>query len=457
MIVSANPADNTPHVLDGKVLSVAQVGNMIVLGGKFTEARNAGTSTILDRKNLLAFNATTGAISTTFAPTVDNDVNVVLPAADGTSVYVGGKFSNYNGTAVKKLIKVDVTTGALATGFKPNPLSAVKDLVLRGDRLYLAGDFKKVKGVERLGLAAVDPLTGAVDPDVNIPFTEPRIGSSPSVNKIDVTPDGTRLVAIGNFKKAAGQTREQIAMVDVANTPATLANWHTSRFPASNCSNSFDTYMRDVDISPDGAYFVVVTTGAYSGGPPALCDTASRWETGATGTNLQPTWVNYTGGDTLYSVAVTGTAVYVGGHQRWQNNPYNGDSKGPGAVDRPGLAALDPANGIPFTWNPGRARGVGVFSILATPDGLYVGNDTEKLGGRVPRADRDVPDRGGDDATGRGSRHDPRRLLSRRDQRELPEAELQRVHLRSATERGWHAEHLARRDDAFGQALPRLQ
>ncbi|MEX2275490.1 MAG: hypothetical protein WEA10_08035 [Actinomycetota bacterium] len=381
VIVSDDPSNDTPHVLDGKVLSVAHVGNWIVLGGKFTEARNAGTSTIHQRKNLLAFNATTGQLSTSFAPTVNNDVNVVLPAADGTSVYVGGKFSTYNGTAVKKLIKVDATTGDLDTGFKPKPLSAVKDLVLRGDRLYLAGDFKKVKGQDRIGLAAVDPLTGAVDPDVNIPFTEPRNGSSPSVNKIDVTPNGTRLIAIGNFKKAAGQTREQIAMLDVGSTPATLANWQTSRFAASNCSNSFDTYMRDVDISPDGSYFVVVTTGAYSGGPPTLCDTASRWETAATGTDLQPTWVNYTGGDTLYSVAVTGTAVYVGGHQRWQNNPYNGDSKGPGAVDRSGLAALDPANGVPFTWNPGRGRGVGVFSILATSDGIYIGNDTEKLGG----------------------------------------------------------------------------
>ena len=72
--------------------------------------------------------------------------------------------------------------------------------------------------------------------------------------------------------------------------------------------------MRDVDVSPDGSHFVVATTGAYRAG--SLCDTAARWETGAIGAGQQPTWADYTGGDTLYSVAVTGTAVYVGGRTR---------------------------------------------------------------------------------------------------------------------------------------------
>ena len=55
--------------------------------------------------------------------------------------------------------------------------------------------------------------------------------------------------------------------------------------------------MRDVDISPDGGYFVVGTTGAYRAG--SLCDATSRWELGPTGSGQQPTWVDSTGGDTL--------------------------------------------------------------------------------------------------------------------------------------------------------------
>lgn len=60
---------------------------------------------------------------------------------------------------------------------------------------------------------------------------------------------------------------------------------------------------------------------------------------------LRPMWINYLGGDSLHSVAVTGAAIHVQGHQRWPDLPYGRDSAGAGAVSRPGIDAIGPGSG----------------------------------------------------------------------------------------------------------------
>jgi hypothetical protein len=377
VVVSSNPADWTPHVLDGKVAAVVQVGNKVVAGGLFTRVASAAApTTTIARSNIFAFDATTGTIDTAFAPVLDGEVESLAVAPDGLHVFAGGKFTRINGVAQKSLVKLRLSDGARITAFKGRTNARVKDMAVSGGRLYIGGTFATVNGVARGALAAVDPLTGALSSDVNLAFTGPRTGTV-NVDKFDVTPDGSKLIAIGNWTSVAGLRRDQIVMVNLTTSPVSVADWATTRYQ-QQCATVFATYMRDVDISPDGSYFVVGTTGAYRAG--SLCDTAARWETGRTGSGQQPTWVDYTGGDTLYSVAVTGTAVYVGGHQRWMNNSFAADRAGPGAVAREGIAALDPVNGLPLSWNPGRDRGVGAFALVATAQGLWIGSDTDRIG-----------------------------------------------------------------------------
>jgi hypothetical protein len=94
---------------------------------------------------------------------------------------------------------------------------------------------------------------------------------------------------------------------------------------------------------------------------------------------MKPTWINYTGGDTLYSVAATGAAVYVQGHNRWLDNPYGRDFAGPGAKVRLGIGAIDSDTGKALAWNPSKPALQGGHDLLATADGLWVMSDSTKF------------------------------------------------------------------------------
>jgi hypothetical protein len=92
--------------------------------------------------------------------------------------------------------------------------------------------------------------------------------------------------------------------------------------------------------------------------------------------------VDYLGGDSGTAVQVTGTAIYIGGHFRWVNNPFAGDSVGPGTVKRSGMAALDPRNGLPLNWKAAKLPlRWGVMRFVSTSQGLWVGHDGNTTAG----------------------------------------------------------------------------
>jgi hypothetical protein len=382
-LVSAIPVAWTPQVLDGAVKAFAQAGGTMVAGGSFHQVREPADPT-LTQPYLFSFDAADGEIDQGFQPVLDGEVRALVAAPDGHSVYVGGTFTSVDGVAQPLLARIDLDTGALDPDFRPQiEGEEVDSLVLSGGRLYVGGAFGKVGGLGRSRFAVVDPTTGAVDPDIKVTFGDARSGLL-KVTRLALSPDGAHMMALGTFLTVDGLRRPQIAMLDVSADGVSVSSWATEAF-APACGSEYSTDLRDVDFSPDGSYFVVVATGGFHGGPaaPVLCDSASRWETSAAGPDQKPTWVDYTGGDSLTAVAATGTAVYVGGHQRWLNRPLNMHAvPGPGAVPRPGIAALDPVNGLPFSWNPGKTRGKAVFALLATDQGLWVGSDTTGFAGR---------------------------------------------------------------------------
>ena len=118
-VVSDDPANNTPHVLNGYVNSFAQVGDVMVVGGNFTAVATASApGTNVARSHLFAFNISTGQL-TSLAPSLNGEVLDVESTGDGQSVWIAGGFSNLNGQTVRSLARVNINTGQRVTSFNP--------------------------------------------------------------------------------------------------------------------------------------------------------------------------------------------------------------------------------------------------------------------------------------------------------------------------------------------------
>src|SRR5690606_25937769 len=182
--------------------------------------------------------------------------------------------------------RIRVSDGAVLPFNAGNVTGQVRDLRLRDGRLWMAGAFIHVGGRAQAALTTVDPATGASQGYMSLPLAGVHRGSVTQVLKIDISPAGDRLVAVGNFDTLAGVQNHQMLVLDTSGPSAQPAPFRTTFF-TTPCSRSFDTYMRDLDFSPDGSFFVVSTTGAY-GGSEGACDSATRWETYQTGTDVRP-------------------------------------------------------------------------------------------------------------------------------------------------------------------------
>jgi hypothetical protein len=370
-VVSADPVDTTPHVLDGIVNSITLVGGTVVVGGSFSEVADASRTHTYTRDNVFAYSLATGHILRYFAPQVGGTVYSLAPG-DGDTVYVGGDFPSVNGTQATALARLNLFDGSVVRDFTPGVSGGtVTTLARRGSQLYAGGDFTR----PRTALARLDASTGAADPKFTI---TPGTPLTPKVKVYALAVTAERLAVDGTFTTLDGLSRPQLGLIDIRGGGAKVAGWRTEAY-VPTCMEAFPSYVRGLDFAPDGSYFAVVTTGGPIGGK-RLCDSTARFETNGSGERITPTWVNKTGGDSLYAVAVTGAAIYVGGHQRWLNNPLGHDSAGPGAVPREGIGAIHPRTGMALTWNPGRERGIGVKAFLAHSGGLLVGSDTTRLG-----------------------------------------------------------------------------
>ena len=152
--------------------------------------------------------------------------------------------------------------------------------------------------------------------------------------RFEVSPDQRHLVAVGNFTRVGDRAQRRAFVLDLRRDRARLNPWHYRPLERACRNLKFPAQLTDVDWNPDSTYFAFSSTGgrpAEDQHGTAICDAAARFNL-SNSSPRRPVWINYTGGDTLRSIAVTSSAVYVQGHQQWLDD---------GTVDRPGIGALD--------------------------------------------------------------------------------------------------------------------
>ena len=386
-LVSEFASFNTPGALDGRVEAIAVDGDTVFVGGTFTQIQEPLNGEIIDQPYLFAYSKSSGNIIRSFDPQLNNEVYALETTGEGTGIFVGGVFTILNDeTNNRGLLKLD-DNGDRVSGFVPRPDAVVHTLVRLGNTLYVGGNFTRISRTDIEYLAAIDTVTGAVDSSLDLDFdgtiSTDRANGVPGIREIDITSDGRLMGVVGNFLTIDGLSRPRLALLEL-DGQAKVSTWNTNVFDGDCPSGTFPIYILGLDISPDDSYMLTSSSGFRRRGEPN-CDTAIRFEIDdLTNDDVQPTWVNYTGGDSVYDVVSTGHAVYVGGHFEFLNNDLgSGNRMGPGGTPRRGLAALDPKNGLTILdWRSDRSpRGLGTFALISEEDGLYIGDDTDFLNG----------------------------------------------------------------------------
>jgi hypothetical protein len=366
--VSPVPAPGTPSLVPHSGPQTAVIRQLVECDGTMYAAGLFNTISshgkAYSRHGAFSFSARSPYQMTSWNPDVQGEVNSIALADHCSRAWLGGTMG---------LIEVSTSTGRRVAGFRPDISDEVDTVIDWHGHLLTGGDFPGY-------YFSLNPATGRHDgflAGLDIHGSEPPGGYPTRVHNQQLSPSGRRMLVEGNFTRVAGHARRQIFMLNLDARPARLTAWYSSEFNGQ-CIRHESFYIRSAAWSPDGSRVYIASTGEHAlnwdrhSPQIGLCDVVAAFP--STWKPVDNIWRNFTGCDSLYSVAATASAVFAGGHQRWIDNRDGCNGPGPGAIPDPGLEGLTTA-GAPEL-SAGRARytmsKANADDMLITGAGLWI-------------------------------------------------------------------------------------
>lgn len=418
------------------VRAMAEQDGRLYLGGDFTRiAPLTGSAAVLDK---VAGNV---QVNPGF-PRISGFVNVIVSDGQG-GWYAGGFFDSVAGVPTRNLIHV-LADGTVDPLWTPAANGEVFALVVSGNRVFVAGQFTKIKKKKRSNLAALDARTGKV-----LSWT---CNTDTRVTALALK--GSRLFVGGWFTMIQGVRRNGLAVVSAGS--GTLEGWNPdpelhARIDAlaigernvffggsfiavggqqRNCIAAADLDAGSVSswdarargVYPDMHAIAVRNGVVYIGGDFSRIGDETRLNVAALDerTSAVLPW-SAVYNTPVEALAVDSGFVYVGGHGTGNESTavafdattgaaatWNAHSNGfyirsiaitdtsvaiagafsmAGGVERGGLAALDALTGEPLDWNPRLERAFSssplVTAIATRGSRVYIGGQFDRINGEV--------------------------------------------------------------------------
>ena len=308
---------------DGPVYKILISGSTLYLGGWFYHYGGAPCGLIAKA------DVSTGSPDTTFMQGGGFGLNpyylsgsyigsVTALAVSGTSLYVGGHFTDYRGQIAGEVAKLDASSGELDTtfgqgqGFLPPaspgghpPDSGVYSLAVNQNGLYVAGYFQQYRGAAVGNLLKLDLTSGVLDTTFASPFSVPYYASN-----LALLASGSSLYVASSTALGGGLSSTGVSKLDAVSgaVDATFNLALTSR----GAGISAVAVVNDLALSGSSLYVAGDFTrdlGANSARPANGLVKVDA----ATG-NLDTTFSQPGGPDgAINSLLLDGGSLYVGG------------------------------------------------------------------------------------------------------------------------------------------------